>query len=185
MKKTLSFAAILLMLTSAFTCGKENPDRNDIEFNFYLLNEHGEPSTVFNEGENFIFYFKVTNKGNEMLYFDYNFPYSVDRSFCRVYNYEGQDYGKPFRITGTNYISFDVYQFHSNQDFIFQVPWEDERTDWSWYSTNLTTTDQNYLPKGKYYTEFEYDFVFRHTLNENDNSLKIDKAKFKINFEIK
>ncbi|MDR2126739.1 MAG: hypothetical protein LBP63_07910, partial [Prevotellaceae bacterium] len=87
MKKTiLKTTAILLILAGVVACGKENADNvdfheitigsanpvinyaaNGIEFEFCLLNEQGEPSTIFNEGENFSFYFKIANRNNDGL----------------------------------------------------------------------------------------------------------------------
>jgi hypothetical protein len=81
--KILKLAAIFLFLTGSVSCQKENTDsinfyeitigcenpvinyvNNGIEFNFYLLNEQGKPSTIFNEGEKFSFYFKIKNINN-------------------------------------------------------------------------------------------------------------------------
>ncbi len=44
-----------------------------IEFKFCLLNEKGEPATVFKEGENFSFLFAMTNKSGKKLYLDNRF----------------------------------------------------------------------------------------------------------------
>jgi hypothetical protein len=206
MKKIiLQTAAIMLILAGMIiACGKENTDgvifreitigsenpvinyvNNGIEFNFYLLNEEGNPSTVFSEGENFSFYFSTINQRDELLYFDYDFIYSTEPVFCRVYNSDGQDFGKPYYCNGTIFISLDIYGIERNDTIVFQVPWIDNRANWSWYSVAFKSLQQDHLPKGKYYTEFEYDFVFRRTLNSDDDSLKINKIKFKINFEIK
>jgi hypothetical protein len=94
MKKMLHFAATLLILSGWFSsCGKENTKEENIseiaigsknpvanytidgiKFNFCLLNESSKPATVFNEGENFSFYFKVTNNNtNEELAIDGSF----------------------------------------------------------------------------------------------------------------
>ncbi|MDR2292737.1 MAG: hypothetical protein LBE11_04600 [Prevotellaceae bacterium] len=206
MKKTIlqTVAVLLILAGMTVSCGKENTDdtnfreitigsenpvinyaNNGIYFKFCLLNENGEPSTIFNEGENFSFYFSTINKRNELLYFDYDFIYLTEPVFCRVYNTDRQDFGKPYLYNGAIFISLDIYGFEHNDTIAFQVPWVDDRTNWGWYSVALKSLNQNYLPKGKYYTEFEYDFVFRRTLNNDEDSLKTDKIKFKINFEIK
>ncbi|MDR1553712.1 MAG: hypothetical protein LBS69_09665 [Prevotellaceae bacterium] len=206
MKKILlKTAAILLLLAGMMiSCGKENTDgvnfreisigsenpvinyvNNGIEFKFCLLNEDGEVSTIFSEGENFSFYFSTGNKRNESLYFDYNFIELTDPVFCRVYNLYGQDFGKPYQYNGATFIGLGIYLFEPDNEIVFQSPWVDNRTNWNWYSVALKSLNQNYLPKGKYYTELEYNFVFRRTLNKDDDALKTGKIKFKINFEVK
>ncbi|MDR2126330.1 MAG: hypothetical protein LBP63_05840 [Prevotellaceae bacterium] len=205
MKKIiLKTTAILLILAGVVACGKENTDNvyfreiaigsanpvinyvaNGIEFEFCLLNEQGEPATIFNEGKNFSFYFSAINKSRESLYFDYDFIYLTEPVFCRVYNTDGKDFGKPYQCNGATFIGLGTYLFHNDDTIIFQVPWADDREDWNWHSLALKSTQQDYLPKGKYYTEFEYNFVFRRTLNNDDDALNTGKIKSKINFEIK
>ncbi|MDR3227530.1 MAG: hypothetical protein LBT56_07665 [Prevotellaceae bacterium] len=203
-KNTLKLTVILFALAGIFACQKENVDdihfkeitigsenpsinysTNGIKFKFCLLNEESKPSTIFNEGENFSFYFSTTNNRNETLYFDYDFIYSAEPVFCRVYNSDGKDFGKSYQCKGATFISLEVYKLENNQKCVFQVPWIDNRSDWGWYSVALKNTQNDYLPQGKYYTEFEYNFIFRRTVGNDDNFLKIDKVKFKINFEIK
>ena len=73
-KKTLFLSLLFLWITTGMTsCNKDDdqlweisPDGkqavierkiNGLAFKFCLLNEKGEPATVFKEGENFSFYF--------------------------------------------------------------------------------------------------------------------------------
>ncbi|MGV8139198.1 MAG: hypothetical protein AB2L20_28725 [Mangrovibacterium sp.] len=71
---------------------------NGVEFKFCLLNEEREPATVFNQGENFIFYFSVTNKSSEKFYFYPGYAYSEENDFCKVYNSNSQSEGKAYRM---------------------------------------------------------------------------------------
>lgn len=127
-----------------------------------------------------------------MLFFDYDFINNNNDhpDFFRVYDSELKDYGKPFKVRsfGALFVSNAWYLFgpdqHSNHDFIFQVPWVDNRAGWHWYNVVFESTQRDYLPKGSYYTEFEHNFLFRRILNKDENSLKI-RVKFRINFKIR
>lgn len=67
-----------------------------IEFKFCLLNEDGVPSTTFQEGENFYFYFTAKNTRDENLSFDPDFMNFGMNTFCKVWNEKGDTIGKPF-----------------------------------------------------------------------------------------
>jgi hypothetical protein len=84
-KIILKTTAIMLILAGGFySCAEENTDireipigsanpvinyaTNGIDFRFCLLNEEGQPSTIFNENENFSFHFSTINKRDELLY---------------------------------------------------------------------------------------------------------------------
>ena len=72
-----------------------------IEFKFCLLNDDGEPSTVFNEGENFTFQFSIKNNINDTLPFsDYGF-YKLNDFYAvkSIDNY----YGKAFSFVNNAY----------------------------------------------------------------------------------
>jgi hypothetical protein len=90
----------MLILAGFVSCGMENTDDtsfrsedsvikdtvNGIEFIFCLLNKDGEPSTIFNEGENFSFYFKCTNlnANNEIKIVGDFISHLLLDGFCRV-----------------------------------------------------------------------------------------------------
>jgi hypothetical protein len=195
------YSPILLILAGIVSCEKEsaadanireiaigsaNPVINysaaGIDFGFCLLNEKGKPSTIFKEGENFSFYFSTINKRDESLSFDPDFICLTEPLLCRVYTIDGQDLGKPYRYNGATFISLDIYNFeYSNDTIVFQVPWVDDRIEWSWYSIAFKSTQQNYLPKGKYYTELTHEFRFYGV----EERYYVVPVSFKINFEIK
>jgi len=67
-----------------------------IEFKFCLLNEKGEPATVFNEGENFTFQFSLKNNTKEAIPF-YDYGFYVTNDFFSVRS-ERVNFGKPFKF---------------------------------------------------------------------------------------
>ena len=153
-----------------------------IGFKFCLLNEQGEPSTIFKEGENFSFYFSVKNNRNERLIFfpEYTF---VDRNdFCRVYSDKNEDLGKPFH--GLPHIDLGgLYPFESGESCVFEQAWLDNREMVNWWKGCCYHVDQKEpLEKGSYYTSFNSRFQFDRSLDKP--SLKIDTLNFRINFKI-
>ena len=191
----------MLLLCGAITSGCEQDDLWEIfpdsettaikkvvdgfEFKFCLLNEAGEAATVFNEGENFAFYFSVTNKTNENFYFfpGFAYPEFIGNDFCKVYGSNDQDYGKPYTFSGYNKIGIAAYPFNADETVVFEQPWVDSRDSiWRWEHGFYESTHQEFLEKGSYRTEFKYRFEFVRT---NDApTLYTDTLTFKINFKI-
>jgi hypothetical protein len=153
---------------------------NGIEFKFYLMNEKGEPATVFNQGENFSFYFSVTNKTKDNLYFDTNF---ISPTFFRVFSSDKQDFGSSFQMLTALDIGVAAFPFDVNQTYSFQESWIDTRTtSWGWLQGSYKSVLKDPLPKGNYYTEFKHLFSFYRT--QGDSKLTTDTLNFKINFKI-
>ncbi|MDR1347103.1 MAG: hypothetical protein LBJ63_01540 [Prevotellaceae bacterium] len=206
--KTLKFAAILLLLAGMMiSCGKENTDsinfyevtigsenpvinyvNNGIEFNFHLLNEQGEPSTIFNEGENFSFCFNVKNN-NVNKEFEITGHLLGDLEyggFCKVISQDQGDIGYPF----DDVFCMDVLQkypfYGENNTYELIVPWVNNREYWGLFlcgANSLQDSEylpQEYLSRGKYYTEIKQaiDFYYK-------NELHRIPVSFKINFEVK
>jgi hypothetical protein len=94
-----------------------------IEFKFCLLNENSVPSTVFEEGENFFFYFTVKNTLHEKLYFDKDFMRFDFHTFCKVWEINGNSVGKPFVFRGIDKIGVGAYPFPQNETYAFKFPW--------------------------------------------------------------
>jgi hypothetical protein len=155
---------------------------NGIEFKFYLLNEQGKTATVFNEGENFTFYFSVTNTRNEKLFFDPGFAYSKENDFCKVYTSDNQVIGKPYMFRGNDKVGAAAYPFDINKEYVFEQLWTGNLdTAWRWEYGYYTNTFQTLLPKGNYYTGFKYRFQFPSSVN---STLYTNMLNFKINFQI-
>lgn len=154
-----------------------------IQFKFCLLNEQGEPATVFTQGENFSFYFSVTNNSNEKFYFYPGYAYSEENDFCRVYSSSQIDEGKPYEFKGADLIGVGAYPFEVGEAYVFKQIWIDNRgSAWRWKYGYYESADQKYLPIGDYSTGFQYRFEFEP---HGDNLiLSTDTLKFKINFKI-
>lgn len=151
-----------------------------IEFKFCLLNEKGEPSTVFKEGENFSFFFSATNNRDQKLYFYPDFAYSNENAFCRIYNSEGQDVGKPYFFKGADKIGIGAYPLNVGENCTFEQQWRDERDSlWRWRYGYYESAKQELLTKGSYYSGFNQRFEF-----SGDTHFNTDTIDFKINFLI-
>ena len=154
---------------------------NGIEFKFCLLNEQGEPATVFYKGENFTFQFSIKNNTKDTLpFFDYGF-YNLN-DFCAVSSID-KSYGKPFSFINNTTSEISRLLPPGEEHYKFAVPWHDERDDWVYFWAQFESTKQPLLIKGRYYTQFAYAFPFGKPFWEPE--LVTDLIKFKINFEIK
>lgn len=154
-----------------------------IVFKFCLLNEDGEPATVFNEGENFSFYFSVTNNRNEKLYFIPKFAYSNDDNFCRIFSLSNQDFGKPYFFRGVELIGIGAFPFESNASCVFQQQWIDNRNSaWEWEHAFYESLNREILAKGDYYTEFKYNFEF--VSGDSESKFYTNTLSFKVYFKI-
>ncbi len=153
-----------------------------IEFKFCLLNEQGEPATVFNEGENFSFRFTMINKGTEPLpFYDYGY-YKLD-DFLSVKSNK-KSFGRPFIFNGYNPTK-ELRWLRAGKEYSYNfiVPWHDERDEWQLYWGFFESNNREFLSKGEYNTQFSYKFKFG---SPNDEPIvKTSLLTFKINFEIK
>ncbi len=157
--------------------------KNGIEFKFCLLNEKEESVTVFNEEENFSFYFAVTNSREDTLYFYPGFAFSNDNDFCRIYNSDNQDLGKPYFFRGVELVGISGFILEPGETYAFKQPWVDNHdSNWNWHRGNFISAKQEFIPKGNYYTGFGYRFEF--IFPSNESFLSSDILSFKINFKI-
>lgn len=154
---------------------------NGIEFKFCLLNEEGEPATVFNEGENFTFQFSFRNLKKDTIIVTTEFIYN---EFFRVYQVSGDnliDKGKPWTGVWCDF-SLNPQEFilTPNKMVTMQFPWILNVNSIN-FSPLCSNIKLEHLDIGKYLTGF--DLNFHYQLNGKENI--INKLKFKINFEIK
>ena len=185
----ISFIFLLLSLMGA-GCVKEDEDEfelqiddksaviqkevDGVEFKFCLLNENGEPATVFREGENFTFQFSITNNTGVLLYNDSRF---LDKNIFNVYDIKNIDYGKPYELTFIMKIGQGANPLAVGSPYTLIVPWKDNRESWNSLYYSFKGLSKDLLPKGKYFTQFSHQFSL--------GSIKTDELTFKINFEIK
>lgn len=155
-RKMIAYMLLLLLFLMGVSCKKESnssdnidsisPESqkqmidkniNGIDFRFYLLDENNKPSTVFNEGENFEFYFSVTNQSDRKINFDAGFVQTNYNSFCEVFNSDGHSLGKPFVFKGVALIGEGAYSFNKAEAKIFRQKWSDDRNNaWTWMYGN-------------------------------------------------
>jgi len=150
-----------------------------IEFKFCLLNEEGEPATVFNEGENFAFNFSFKNKMQDTIVVTTEF---ISSNFFKVYrSQDNNDMGKPWTGVWCNYslAPQEINSAPSNTKQLY-CPWILTQDTAPEYPLCMSES-KDYLAKGKYETFFDLDFHF--TMGEKKKI--IDNITFKINFEIK
>jgi hypothetical protein len=199
-KKLLLVMSFLFIITGMGGCDDKSDDlvwkispesgqtviQNEVDgiiFKFCLLNEAGNPATVFKEGENFTFYFSVTNNRNKKLFFAPDFAYSNENGFCDVYTSDGQNIGMPYKFLQALMIGSGAYPFESGESKVFQVQWTDNRdAPWNWEKGTYESSHQAPLIKGHYYTEFKHQFWFDGTSDNSD--IITDILNFKINFKI-
>jgi len=151
-----------------------------IAFKFCLLNEQGKATTIFKEGENFSFYFLVTNKTNEKLYFLPMFAYTDTQGngFCEVFTSGNQSNGRPFSFRGYDKIGIGAYPFDPDTNCVFEQQWIDKRdSTWRWKYGYYESSQQTPLPKGDYFTGFQSRFQFYDAYLDTT-------LTFKINFKI-
>ncbi len=146
---------------------------NGIEFKFCLLNEQGQPATVFNEGENFSFRFSIKNKTEESLnYNDRGFVFL--KEFFEV-NSKNKSYGKPYEIISRGQTK-EMKYIHPGSKRSIQLPWSASK-EFPIAGYSARGLNKNPLKPNNYYTEFSHKFVF-------GSNIKLEKLTFKINFKI-
>ena len=149
---------------------------DSVEFNFCLLNENGVPATRFKEGENFYFYFKMTNHSIDSLKVGTDVAGLVcNRGLGRVKTLDHKTIKHPF-LTRDCELDNGVFPFYGeNNSRELKIPWNRYYNPESDYYT-----PEVHIPKGMYYTQFTQ--VFEYVLK--DHILLIGPLTFKINFEI-
>ena len=153
---------------------------NGVAFKFCLLTDAGEPTTIFNEGENFTLQFSIQNKTKESLPF-YDYGYYITTDFFAVKSAKA-DFGKPFKFidfSSTKELRWILPEGYSN----FIIPWKNEKNEFQAMHGLFEGLKQPYLVKGKYYTQFTYNFTFGDPNKKPD--IETGLLTFRINFEIK
>ncbi len=171
-----------------FPNGKKNAIEqmvDGISFTFCLLNEQGEPATVFNEGENFTLYFRIKNEtGKDYDYDPYDDCAHKDDLFT-VYHTSGKKIGKPYEALPTPSI-LRPHPFNNQDSYAFEVPWLHSE------NTVVTSGDFQYisvkmepLKAGYYYTSFTHRFKMYDKGSKRQRYFETEELHFKINFLIR
>ncbi len=156
-----------------------------VEFKFCLLNEQGEPATIFNEGENFTFQLTIKNNKEESLpFFDFGFLKLKDFFAVSSKNkYFGKSHLYDLTID-SELVSYPIMNWlKADSISIFTDTWINDSSDLL-EREGKSIFPLNYpLGKGLYYTQFTYNFTFG--FQDKDPIYESGKLTFKINFEIK
>ncbi len=150
-----------------------------IEFKFCLLNEKGEPATVFKEGENFTFFFSFKNNLADSIIVS---PEFINNDFFRVFKLNENnllDTGKPW--TGVwCYYSGEPHEFivQSSKTKSLQCPWVLSATNMPDYPLCISES-KDYLSKGEFFTTLSLNFSYSF----DDKLITIKNKEFKINFK--
>ena len=169
-------------------------ENNGVGIEFCLLNEQGEPATVFDEGENFRFHLALKNivKPNSAMYIDSDFL-TNSGLFC-VFSSSGDTIGKPINYRGADLISDGINQMKQGEEWVLEFPWHETKgTEEPFDYRNLIRVlqhyfmglDQAFLQKGTYYTKFTQQFCLGRYVDPPTEYICTETLTLKINFEIK
>ena len=171
-------------------------EKNGIGIEFCLLNEEGEPATVFNEGENFKFHLAIINnvEPDTAMYIVSNFIYNQEPELFKLFDSKGNVIGKPLEIKMCNEISDRINQIKQGEKWIMESPWTETRIFKGSYESGTIKFLQCYfsglnmkpLSDGKYYTVLSRQFCLgKYLPHPQSEFVCTDKLQLKINFEIK
>ena len=155
---------------------------NGITYEFYMLNEKGERTTVFNQGEDFTFCFYVTNNCGHGIIYDVDY-YQPENGLFTVYDYYGNDYGSANRRygkLGVDYYMEPGWRWGVESQWIALAYEIHDYDDWIKFFPNPNKREP--LPRGDYYTEFTY--AFKHTCGDQNVQVASEPLTFRINFKI-
>lgn len=180
--KTLTAVGLLLVLLFASSgCEQNNPQAAFIDFEFALLNSKQASSASFNEGENFVFSFRMINRSNEDVYLSQASFNTAE--FLKVYLMDNAKVnasipvGKPYKSLFCTYQNGILIPAHDT--LRIEIPWMPPADG---CCAHFCLVENNSpLPAGKYRTEFNSAFEFF----SGDKSYQTDTKRFKIDFEVK
>ena len=190
MKTTILKISALLLLFSLMGAGCEREtfpsnknatiqkEVDGIQFKFCLLNQQGEPDTIFNVGENFTFSFSIKNNLEDALVITTEF---ISSEFFRVYRTQDNiDMGKPWTGVWCEFsLAPRILRLPPVQSRQLNCPWMLTENDKPNYPLCMAES-KNPLAKGDYYTKLNLDFHY----SKNGKKEQINNVIFKINFKI-
>lgn len=149
-----------------------------IEFKFCLLNQKGEPATVFNEGENLFFNFSFKNSSSNPVIATTEF---INQNFYRVFRLsDNTDMGKPWTGLWCQYsLSPQEINLEPNNSKELCCPWLLVGGNTPDYPLCMSMS-KDVLNKGEYFTSFVLDFHYV----SNGKAKVIKDITFKITFII-
>ena len=170
-------------------------EENGVGIEFCLLNEQGQPSTAFQEGENFKFHLTIINnvESDTAMYIVSDFLRNP--GLFRVFKNNGDTIGTPVLWNGMDKISDASNQIKKGEQWEMKIPWHETQAS-GVFSDNSNKIHflqhyyiilyQHHLSKGRYYTEFIQQFAFgKYLPHPQSEFVYTSTLEFKINFEIK
>lgn len=155
---------------------------NGIAFKFCLLNEQGEPATVFKDGENFTFYFQIKNETGKNFYYN-AYECCWHNDFFTVMNSSGEEVGKSYEALNQSDIGIVAYPFSNNDSYTFKVPWiHPDESIVMGGNFGYRSIIREPLKSGNYYTEFVNNFKMFDLPGNED--IETGELHFKINFNV-
>ncbi|NLI71550.1 MAG: hypothetical protein GX361_02315 [Bacteroidales bacterium] len=149
---------------------------DNLVFKFCLLNEKGEPATVFKEGENFTFNFSIQNFYRNPISVPTHF---VNNDFYRVYKKDNTDMGKPWAGIWCEFsLTPQEITIAPNEIRLLNCPWRLTESNQPDYPLCMNES-RNILSKGDYYTSINTQFDY--VVNSKNQSVKLN---LRINFKI-
>lgn len=132
-------------------------DTKDVSVTFQLLNENGEETNTFKEGENVVFRLEVKNSGPISVILPEN-RYIVGHDLFRVFSTDAKDWGTPWdKLVGV----FTYMRGHSilgaNSSTVYVCPWLNKAESILPKDSYLDFQIDGIkpLPAGDYYSEFD------------------------------
>lgn len=182
--KKIMIISLAMLAANFFTSCEEEKIEPPVNFEFRLLNANGEPSTVFDENEDFIFSFLIINNSKKQLYLeainDMDDFFEVFDLTSNQENGELISLGKPYNAIHCEFVN--GYVIPPLDTLEVKMHWIPIFNNKDTYSKILCDYkyDNTYLPQGSYTTSFSSNF----TIANGDNSFTTDNKSFEINFTV-
>jgi hypothetical protein len=157
----------LLILISAFSCFDKESPNHPVEVRFDLLNESGEPSSIFKEGEDIIFRYSIINNSSNPVTVN-NFQEVLGNNFMLVLeSYQGDDGAMRKKVIGYPYDGIkiiDVFglEIVAYDTLVMQASWKGKMVNTEFvHGFDIGyKSDRTSLSLGSYLVEFEHTITF-------------------------
>lgn len=161
---------------TGFSC-KKNNNEFPVEFKLRLVDTLGNEKTVFNQGENIVFSFLVTNKSADDLMLENFLP---NDEFFRLYqlipNESSVNYGKPYDAI----CEIGFFTVPAKSVLEFKCPWvSSENANYYGYclGTSQNGSHSYFLPLGNFFSSFSSAF--------NIGNIQTEEKQFEVKFSVK
>lgn len=176
----------LLILILAFSCFDKESPNHPVEVRFQLLNDTGEPSTSFIEGEDILFDYRIINRLDESVtwYFDSHFNYRQMFTVYRIIPPSSEMPNGGIVEIGTPHTPKYMRDFRwgrhlpAKGEMVIRMSWKgDNEKTYMFDNWQIFYHERDALTPGKYFVEFEQEITF--ALYDPFH------GRFRIDFEVK